>query len=98
MNYQQHFKPEDIETAMAEVKCIEDLFRLTKLNLQSGKFEQANRRLVELLNSIKRLEQMNIDKQHDDEFKSVVSGLLKTVVEQRGAFFVNQSLGRYFNE
>ncbi|MCG5104402.1 hypothetical protein [Oceanobacillus alkalisoli] len=66
MNYHNHFKQEDIQIAKAEVKCINDLFVLTELNLDAGKLDQAYRRAEDILHSIKRLIDLNEEKGREE--------------------------------
>lgn len=73
MNYEELFKPEDIATAKAEVKCIEDLLKLAILNIESGRFEKAEKRVMDILHSINRLGELNKDKQNEKEFEILMS-------------------------
>ncbi|GGN64572.1 hypothetical protein [Oceanobacillus indicireducens] len=75
MNYHNHFKQEDIQIAKAEVKCINDLFVLTELNLDAGKLDQAYRRAEDILHSIKRLIDLNIEKEITEESRVFMANI-----------------------
>ncbi len=90
MNYIEHFKPEDIPEARAEVKCIEDLLQLIFLNVKSGKIEQANNRATELLNSLKRINKLNGLKRSDDSFKSVLQQIQRSNLEHHIRSILNE--------
>lgn len=75
MNFEEHFKKEDIRIAEQEVKCIEDLFKLTELNLDAGKLDQAYRRAEDILHSIKRLIDLNIEKEITEESRVFMANI-----------------------
>lgn len=69
MNFEKHFREQDIPEAIKEIKCIEDLMRLVLLNIHSGDsggLERAETRLYEVLRSVERLMHLNKAKRNED--------------------------------
>lgn len=77
MNYDMHFRHEDIEEAKREFNCIKDLQRLIELNLNAGKAIQAEKRAIELLRSVSRLVELNKKKMNDDKFADFINQVLE---------------------
>ena len=66
MNFEKHFRKQDIPEAVKELNCIEDLMKLVLLNLHSGGLERAEKRLYEALRSVEQLMRLNKIKQNED--------------------------------
>lgn len=66
MNFEKHFRKQDIPEAIKELNCIEDLMKLVLLNIHSGGLERAEKRLYEVLRSVERLMHLNKVKRNDD--------------------------------
>jgi len=66
MNFEKHFRKQDIPEAVKELNCIEDLMKLVLLNLHSGGLERAEKRLYEALKSVNNLIRLNKAKQNED--------------------------------
>lgn len=66
MNFEKHFREQDIPEAIKEIKCIEDLMRLVLLNIHSGGLGKAEKRLYEVLRSIEQLMYLNEAKRNED--------------------------------
>lgn len=94
MNYQKHFKFEDIHEAEKEHKCIKDLIVLILLNTDSGNVSKAKDRGVELMNSLHRLEQLNESKRDQDELNNLLHQLLNDgkARERVGVYFNDRAI------
>lgn len=66
MNFEKHFRKQDIPEAVKELNCIEDLMKLVLLNIHSGDLERAEKRLYEALRSVDNLIRLNKAKQNED--------------------------------